>query len=176
MLESQWNLCGLVTPSAPLTWLILPSVSDIPNPLANVAFEEGGEMDTTVGCRRSLCALSFTVPFAELLRGAWSWQELTQGIWRSASNTLSLQVNAVNRFNLVYNSVCISVECFWVMFWDKQLSPGLSKYLITINMSDWSVVIVGERTPSSFWNPHIAKYSGPPWIRQILLQLNSKGM
>lgn len=31
---------------------------------------------------------------------------------KKCHNTLSLQANAENRFSLVYNSVCISVECF----------------------------------------------------------------
>lgn len=35
--------------SASLTWLILPSVSDVPSPLANVTFEEGGKLIPLLG-------------------------------------------------------------------------------------------------------------------------------
>lgn len=150
VLQSQWNLCGLVTSSPPLTWLILLSVSDVPGPLANVSFEEGEIRPHCWVQKVTLSSLSSLAPVQSSWGGQGSWKELTQGIWRTASNTLSLQGNAVNWFSLVYNSGCISVEmcqldeCF--MFWDKQLPCGQSKSLIK-NMSDWSVFIVGEGRP-----------------------------
>lgn len=61
-------MCGLVTSSPPLTWLILLSVSDVLGPLANVAFDEGGEQ-TPLLCPEGHSLLTLLCPQCRPVEG-----------------------------------------------------------------------------------------------------------
>ena len=74
-------MCGLLTSSPSLICLIL---SDVPGPLANVAFEEKREMGTTVGCR-SHSVLTSCCPLCRIAEG-------DTAVGRSSARVLQMAV------------------------------------------------------------------------------------